>query len=77
MTMFSHLPAAGRAETDVMETIMKPAIIAARASRWLMAAGLAFASLGIAPAAAQPETPLLELDRRDEPLRERFEKIGK
>jgi hypothetical protein len=90
MTMFSHLPLAGRTETDVMETIMKPATIAARMSRWLMAAGLAFASLGIAPAAAQTplvvpadDRPLIELDRPDGPVRERervepfFEKVGK
>ncbi|MBA3448771.1 MAG: hypothetical protein H0T56_14435, partial [Pseudaminobacter sp.] len=62
---------------------MKPATIAARASRWLMAAGLAFASLGMSPAAAQTETPMLELERDGDPIREResvepfFEKVGK
>ena len=70
----------------VMETIMKPLSYARRGARWLMAAGLALAS--VTPAAAQltlkdPGTPEITLERPERPEREAgevrpfFEKIGR
>jgi len=70
----------------VMETIMKPLSYARRGARWLMAAGLALAS--ITPVAAQTklpvgELPAITLDRPERPERETrevrpfFEKIGR
>ena len=73
-------------QKTVMETIMKPLSYVRRQARWLMAAGLALAS--VTPAAAQltladPAEPRVQLERPDRPERERgeirpfFEKIGK
>ena len=75
-----------RETPTVMETIMKPLSYARRGARWLVAAGIAVASFGVAPATAQVEprpddVPELRLERGD-PLRARnelmpfFEKTG-
>ena len=75
-----------RENPTVMETIMKPLSYARRGARWLVAAGIAVASFGAAPATAQVElrpadVPELRIEPGD-PIRPRneltpfFEKTG-
>lgn len=92
MTTFTFAPSRERNSNPVMETIMNPLYQAARAPRWLLAAGMALSTalmpLTIAPANAQVPggmEPRIELEPLEpvEPAPEReklvpfFEKTGR
>lgn len=53
MNAIAMLPSTGHIDTNALETIMKPVSTLRRATRWMLAAGIALASTGITPSLAQ------------------------